>query len=160
MVHIFLTMRNLLCFKWLWVSFQKNDLVRSRGVNKKGFNSNWPWSKRVPLDPSRTNMLFRKKKEVCLQTPSLPQTTYIAYGKGKEMKILILFFQWSKCIPSNLKGTPMAFNGIFEGFYVPHSSQMREKIPFWPKQPFGTYIRTEVYITFNSYLSIIIIPFR
>ena len=28
------------------------------GINREGFN--WPWSKRVPLDPSRTNMPFKK----------------------------------------------------------------------------------------------------
>ena len=37
--------------------------------------------------------------QVGLQTPQLPQTPYIAYGKGKKkkMKIWILFLQWSKC---------------------------------------------------------------
>ena len=32
-------------------------------------------------------------------------------GKGKKMKIVILFLQWSKCIPINLKRTPRTFNG-------------------------------------------------
>ena len=48
---------------------------------------NWPWSKCVPLDLSRTNMAFEKEFQVGLQTPTLPQTPYRAYGKGHNLKI-------------------------------------------------------------------------
>ena len=36
--------------------------------------------------------------------------------KKAKIENLILFLQWSKCIPNNLKGTLKTFNGKFEGF--------------------------------------------
>ena len=49
------------------------------------------------------------------------------------MKIWILFLQWSKCIPVNLRGTLETFDGKFDGFHVPHSSKMWRNKHFWPK---------------------------
>ena len=49
------------------------------------------------------------------------------------MKIWILFLQWSKCIPVNLKGAPKTFNEKFEWFYVPHSGQIWQKLQFLTK---------------------------
>ena len=52
-------------------------------TTRAGRKWGWPWSKCVPLDPSYTNISFQKF--VCLQTPLLPQTTYMAYGKGQNL---------------------------------------------------------------------------
>ena len=77
-----------------------------------------------------------KKIEVGLQTPPLPQTPYIAYGKGKNWKYFILAVV--KCIPINLKGTLKTFNGKFEGFYVYPTAARCEEITIFdpPKKPF------------------------
>ena len=79
-----------------------------------------------------------KKIEVGFQTSTLPQTPYMAYGKDKYWKNWILFLQWSKCIPINLKGKLKTFNGQFEGFYITHSSQMWKITILDQKQPFET----------------------
>ena len=115
--------------------------------------SNWSWSKCVPLDPSWTNVPFRKSLKWVFRPHHYCRPLYYHIGKGEKMKVLVLFLQWSKCIPNNLKGTPRTFNGTFKGFYVPHSSQMwknktkqnknikqnkTKKKHIWPKQPFGT----------------------
>ena len=56
-----------------------------------------------------------------LRSPTMYSPIASAYGKGQKMKVWILFLQWSKCIPINLKRTPKIFNGKFEGFYVFHN---------------------------------------
>ena len=98
--------------------------------------SNWPWSKRVPFDPSWTNMPFILNK--FWSGSSDPTVTsdiqYSLWEKAKKLKIWILFLQWSKCIPINLKGTPKTLNGKSEEFYVPHHSQMWQNYHFWPKK--------------------------
>ena len=66
--------------------------------------------------------------EVGLQTPLSLQTPYIAYGEGKKFKIWILFLQWTKCIPINLKGTLKTFNGNFEGFFTYPTAAKCEEI--------------------------------
>ena len=151
--HHFLFIEDLIKYgtlSWTFATFvksvhkQKNNLelcvvkvfklwVVGRGVNREGLISNLPWSKRVPLDPSWTNMPFEKNVEVGLQTPPLPQTHLYSLWKRQKLKIWILFLQWSKYIPINLKGTLKTFNGKFEGYYVPHSSQMWGNCHFWPK---------------------------
>ena len=96
-----------------------NRQVHPRAGRKKEkvLISNWPWSKSVPLDPSWANMPYKKWSDV--QTSPLPHTSYIiAYGKGKKIKIWILFLLWSKCIPINLYviGTSKTFDGKSEEF--------------------------------------------
>ena len=63
---------------------------------------------------------------------------YIAYEKGQKLKIWILFLQWSKCIPINLKGTLRTCNGKFEGFRYPTAAKCEEITIFDQKQPFET----------------------
>ena len=61
--------------------------------------SNWPWSNCVPLTSLEQKYLF-KKFEVDLQTPLLPQTSYMANANGQKWKILILFRFWiSNALP-------------------------------------------------------------
>ena len=94
--------------------------------------SNWPWSKRVPLNPSRTNMPFKKHWSES-SDPTVTPDPLCSLWKRQKLKIWILFLQWSKCIPINLKGTLKTFNGKFEGVYIPCSSQMWRNYHFWPK---------------------------
>ena len=95
-----------------------------------------------------------EKFEVGLQTPPLPKTPCIAYGKGKKIENLLFILQWSTCIPINLKGTRRAFNGTFEEFYLPHSSQMWKKLPFLTKAAIWDLKHEHrVQITFNSCLN-------
>ena len=62
-----------------------------QGVKREGFHfllamvkmcSTWPLLNKYALKKE-------KKNEVGLQTPPLPQTPYIAYGKGKNFKFIL-----------------------------------------------------------------------
>ena len=64
----------------------------------------------------------------------LPQTLYIAYGKGQKLKIWILFLPWSKCIHSNLcynnsflKGIIITFKQKLDMIYRPHGPLLSPK---------------------------------
>ena len=65
--------------------------------------------------------------------PTITSDPLYSLWKRQKLKIWILFLQWSKCIPINLKGTLETFDEKFEGFYVPHRSQMWRNKHFWPK---------------------------
>ena len=80
-----------------------------RGINREGFNFKLAMVKTCSTWLLLNKYVLWKIFEVGLQTPSSPQTPYIAYGKGQKLKIWILLLPWSKCIHSNLKGIVIMF---------------------------------------------------
>ena len=68
-----------------------------------------------------------KKIELGLQTLLLPQTPYVSYGIGQNLKILILFLPRSICIHSNLKGIIILFKQKSDVIFSPHGRVLSSK---------------------------------
>ena len=102
------------------------------GINRKGSNFKLDMVKTCSTWPSGTNMPFKKFWSGSLD-PTVTSDPLYSLWKRQKLKFWILFLQWWKYIPINLKGTLKTFNEKCEGFYVPHSSQMWRNCHFWPK---------------------------
>ena len=108
-----------------------------RGVNGEGFKFKLDMVKMCSTWP-----LLNKLFEVDLQTPSLPQTSYMAYGNGQKLKIWILLLPWSKCIHNNPKGIFIPFKQKLNTIYRPHDHVLGPKWLFWSKML--------IFVTFGS----------
>ena len=65
--------------------------------------------------------------------PTVTSNSLYSLWKRQLLKFDFFPLQWSKFIPINLTGTLKTFNRKFEGFYLPHSSQMWRNCHFWTK---------------------------
>ena len=99
------------------------------GVNGKGFNFILTMVKGVPLTPLE-KICPLKNVEVGLQTPLLHQTPYMAYGKGRKLKIWILCLPWSICIHNNLKWIIIQFKQKLDVIYRPYGHVLSLKLLF------------------------------
>ena len=103
----------------------------------------------IPLE----QMYSFKKFKVDLQTPPLPQTSYMAYGKSQKLRIWILFLPWSKCIHRNLEGIIIPLKQKLNMIYRPHGHVLVPKWLFWSEMViFITSSRGWVLKPFNFFI--------